>query len=152
MLSPLNGTGISGITLTTQRIQFRADGQQWLLLRPAVPTIWSGTITSHPGSSFFLPSVRSYSALNIDTPNQNFMAASPATDFNFTGSQFDGTNMNVNWYGINGVTYQMFSSSNLVNWVPYGSPFARQQCTPITNSASPDQRTADVFFRLGVSY
>ena len=35
-----------------------------------------------------------------------------------------GTNLVAGWFGLPGVTYQIYSSTNLVDWVPYGEPFA----------------------------
>jgi hypothetical protein len=29
----------------------------------------------------------------------------------------------MNWFGISGVTYQLYSSTNLVDWLPYGDAF-----------------------------
>jgi hypothetical protein len=33
------------------------------------------------------------------------------------------TNLMMNWFGISGVTYQLYSSTNLVDWLSYGDAF-----------------------------
>jgi hypothetical protein len=33
------------------------------------------------------------------------------------------TSMIMNWFGISGVTYQLYSSTNLMDWLPDGDPF-----------------------------
>jgi hypothetical protein len=38
-------------------------------------------------------------------------------------SGLQATNLMMNWFGISGVTYQLYSSTNLVDWLPYGDAF-----------------------------
>ncbi len=33
-----------------------------------------------------------------------------------------GTNLQMNWFGIPGVTYQLYYSTNLADWLPCGNP------------------------------
>jgi len=34
-----------------------------------------------------------------------------------------GTNLIAGWYGFLGVSYRLYSSMNLVDWLPHGEPF-----------------------------
>ena len=113
-----------------------------------VPPIWTGTITPS-GNNLIIPSLRSYSNLSSNAPAQNFLAISPS-DFNIAGGQFDGTNMSLTWYGINGVIYQPLYSSNLVNWIPYGPSYLGSNAPAML--ALPVTNGPQLFFRLGVNY
>jgi hypothetical protein len=81
---------------------------------------WAGTITPERGGRIFIPPSRNYTNVSNDLTNQNFVMATASTLALNTSQQ--GTNLNLSWYGINGVSYQILYSSNLVNWVPYGLP------------------------------
>ncbi len=142
-----NGVGVAGIGIQgSGGASATTDGSGLYSL--GVPLFWAGSV-SPVGGEFFLPNLRNYSVLSSNVSNQNFLVALPS-DFNFSGSQFDGTNANFSWYGINGVSYQPLYSSNLFNWVPYGLPIIGSNgpgmfAFPITNAPQG-------FFRLGVSY
>jgi hypothetical protein len=143
-----NGAPVAGITLQpTGLAAVTSDASGFYSV--TVPPIWSGSITPS-GNALFLPGSLSYSAVSANATNQNFLVALPSS-FNFTASQFDGTNSAIfNWYGINGLSYQPLCSSNLVDWAPYGSPIIGTNgpatfLVPVTNAPQ-------LFFRLSVSY
>ena len=97
--------------------------------------------------SIFVPSSRAYAGITSDQTSQYFLVAPPQT-FNFGSPQLQGTNLNLGWFGINGVTYQPQCSTNLVNWFPYGSA--------IIGTNGPVMLTLpfnapQMFFRLSVS-
>jgi hypothetical protein len=142
-----NGVGIAGVTLQPSGLGSVLTAGNGSYSVP-VPLIWNGTISPSSGG-FFLPSLRSYTNVSMDTAGQNFLMTTP-TAFNFGTSGFDGTNANFTWYGINGVSYQVYSSTDLVNWAPYGAPFIGANAL-ITNS-SPTTNSPQMFFRLGVGY
>jgi hypothetical protein len=113
-----------------------------------VPPSWVGTITPSRGTSMFIPASRSYHGVGTDLTNQDFILTPPSALM--LTQQPQGTNMNLYWFGINGVTYQMLCSSNLVNWQPYGVALVGtngpMSCTvPL----GPDPAK---FFRFGTSY
>lgn len=142
-----NGTPVSGVTLISSGIGgVNSDSNGCYAV--TVPPFWTGIITPTVGG-IILPASRSYSAISADAANQNFITVSPSA-FNLTGGQFDGTNVNLNWYGYSGATYQVQCSTNLVDWTPYGPPF------PGTNGpasfATPPTNAPQMYFRLGVSY
>ena len=142
-----NGAPVAGVTLQPSGLSSVTSGANGFY-SVTVPPIWSGSVTP-TGNAFFLPGSLTYSAVSADATNQNFLVALPSS-FNFTGSQFDGTNAGFTWNGINGVTYQAQWSSNMVDWAPYGPPILGTNgpamfVVPVTNA--PQQ-----FFRLSVSY
>jgi hypothetical protein len=142
-----NGAGVAGLPLQASGLPVvLTDSRGFYSV--TVPSPWTGTIAPE-GSIYFLPNARSYSDLAGNTTNQNFLLAS-GSDFNLSAGQFDGTNLSFNWYGISGVTYQTLSSSNLVDWVPYGPPIMGNNA-PLTLTVPPTN-APQLYFRLGVSY
>jgi len=117
-----------------------------------VPPFWSGTLG--PGAnSLSIPAIRTYSNLITDAPNQDFtVVPTTTTAFNLMGGQFDGTNLNFNYYGIYGVTYTLQCSTNLIDWVPYcaavqGSNAVNAISVPMLINNPPQ-----LYFRLNASY
>jgi hypothetical protein len=109
---------------------------------------WTGTTTPSKGSALFIPGMRSYADLTSDRTNQNFiMVTSSALALN---SQRQGAGLSLGWYGINGVSYQLLYSTDLVNWAPYGAPITgtNGQMTII----APIDNTPEKFFRFTTSY
>jgi hypothetical protein len=78
------------------------------------------TITPARGTSMFIPQSRVYASVSANLTNQNFVMVAPAS-LHLTQEQ-QGTNLNLRWFGINGVRYQPLSSTNLVDWQPYAGP------------------------------
>ncbi len=143
-----NGAPVAGISLQPSGLGVVLTDSNGFYSVP-VPIFWSGTVTP-TGSALFVPSSRSYANTSMDTTNQNYLAATSAADFNFSGGQFDGTNASFTWQGINGVIYQPYSSSNLMDWAPYGPPIIGTNgpamfLVPVSNATQ-------LFFRLSVSY
>jgi hypothetical protein len=84
-----------------------------------VPFGWSGTITPVRGTALFIPATRSYTNISGNLPNQNFLFTSPSSLT--LSAQRQGQNFYLTWYGLNGVTYQLLSSTDLVHWTQYGA-------------------------------
>jgi hypothetical protein len=146
-ITDTNGAGVAGLTLQASGLP-SATSDSGGFYSVTVPPAWSGTITPI-GSAFLLPRSRTYSSLSSNAPNQNFLAASP-TAFNLSGSQLNGTNVSLHWYGIKGVVYQPLYSTNLIVWLPYGPPVLGSDgpasFVPAATNMSP------MYFRLSVSY
>jgi hypothetical protein len=85
-----------------------------------VPPSWIGTITPSRGTSMFIPQSRSYTNVTTNLTSQDFIMVPPSA-LTLT-QELQGPNVNLSWYGINGVTYQPLYSTNLVDWVPYAGP------------------------------
>jgi len=83
-----------------------------------VPPGWTGTVVPVKGTSIFAPSFRAYSNISTNLANQNFILVN--TSALMLTIQGQGANLNLGWYGLNGVSYQVLCSSNLTDWAPYG--------------------------------
>lgn len=70
----------------------------------------------------FVPGSLSYTNLSGSISNQNYLAV--ATIAPAVASGRDGTNLFLKWTGLAGLTYQIFVSTDLVNWTPYAVPIA----------------------------
>ena len=82
---------------------------------------WSGTVVPSGNGLTFVPGSRVYTNMTASVSNQNYLAVTTIAPTMSSGLQ--GTNLMINWQGIPGVTYQLYSSTNLVDWLPYGAPF-----------------------------
>jgi hypothetical protein len=82
---------------------------------------WSGTVVPSGGGFVFVPGAQVYTNVTTSISNQNYLAVITIAPAMSTGLQAD--NLMMNWYGISGVTYQLYSSTNLVDWLPYGDAF-----------------------------
>jgi hypothetical protein len=79
----------------------------------------SFTVTPSLGALAFVPSSMSYANDSASISNQNYlMVPTAAPVLTATGN---ATNLVLNWQGIPAVSYQVYCSSNLVNWLPVGS-------------------------------
>jgi hypothetical protein len=79
---------------------------------------WVGTITPALGTNAFVPGYLSYTNVNASVGTQNFLMVTtiaPALT-----STLSASGLSLSWNGIPGVLYQPESSTNLVNWLPYG--------------------------------
>src|SRR4029077_13641143 len=113
-----------------------------------VPPSWVGTLTPSRGTSIFIPQSRSYTGVTTDLTNQSFVMAPPAA-LALT-QQRQGSNLNLGWYGINGVTYQPLWSTNMVDWQPYANPLTGTN-GPM-NCVVPVGDDPVMFFRFSSSY
>jgi hypothetical protein len=146
-ITNLSGQAMPGVPITASGSgPFNTDANGLYSL--TVSPVWTGAIQA-AGNPFALPTARVYPSLASDTPDQNFLLISPA-DLNMTSGEFDGTNVNFNWYGISGLSYQPCYSSNLVDWQPYG-PVMPGSNGPASLSW-PTTNAPQLFFRLSVTY
>ncbi len=82
---------------------------------------WSGTVVPSAGGFVFAPGLRAYTNTTTSISNQNYVAVITIAPAVSAGLQ--ATNLMMNWFGISGVTYQLYSSTNLADWLPYGDAF-----------------------------
>jgi hypothetical protein len=143
-----NGTAVAGLTLQPSglaSVMSDTNGSYSI----TVPPLWTGSVTPS-GSGVIVPSIRNYSNLASNPSSQDYAVTTSAA-FNLSGSQPSGMNtVNFNWYGLNGATYQLEMSSNLVDWAAYGPPYFGSN-TPVTVAVPKDQ-SPGLFFRLHVIY
>ena len=81
---------------------------------------WSGTVVPSGAGLIYIPGSLSYTNVITSISNQNYVAVTTIAPVVSSGLQ--ATNFMMNWFGIPGVTYQLYSSTNLVDWLPYGEP------------------------------
>lgn len=111
-----------------------------------------------PGSSFtvapaksglmFVPGWKSYTNMTTTLTNQNYLAVdtiAPPVTAAALGGEFV-----LGYYGYAGVSYQLFSSTNLVDWLPYGGTVTGSNAllqVPVPIEGKPLQ-----FFRVRANY
>ena len=142
----INGLALPGVNLTvtgSNPLTTDANGSYSLSVSP----VWAGVIQP-TGYLIVLPNQRNYSRLISDLPDQDFLAVSQ-TDLTLNSSQFDGTNVTFNWYGIGGLSYQSYYSPDLVEWLPYGQPIPGSNA-PVSISF-PATNAPQLFFRYSVT-
>lgn len=104
------------------------------------------TVTPSLGSLVFVPSSMSYNNATLSVSNQNYLAVN--TIASVLSASASGTNMTVSWQAIPGVSYQLLSSSNFVNWVPYGPVLMG---TNTLQTVIPTSLAPALFFRVSAS-
>jgi hypothetical protein len=80
------------------------------------------TVTPIKPGLMFAPGSRGYNNSAVSISNQNFVAVETIAASLTSG--FNNGSIDVSWYGMSGVNYQLLISSNLVNWVPIGGVLA----------------------------
>ena len=77
---------------------------------------WTGRVTPAKENWVFVPRSRSYNNLGTNAINQDFVMI--AAGVQAVAQVRAGSNLNLHWFGINGVTYQAMTSTNLSDWSP----------------------------------
>ncbi len=151
IVTDTNGVPVVGMTVQSSSLLFGVtDFNGFYFVN--VPISWSGTV-GPTANSFSTPATRSYSNLTTNAPNQDFVVVPiTTTTFNLAGGQFDGHNLNFNYYGINGVTYTLLCSTNLVDWVPYCAPVQGSNAVNAVSVPMLINNPQQLFFRLSASY
>jgi hypothetical protein len=112
-----NGLPVSGVLLQPDgglpAASTDTNGNYVLSLPPGL-TI---NVTPSKAGLMFVPSARGYGNLTADLTNENYLAVSTVAPA--LNTQVQTNNCILNWYGLNGVVYQPFYSTNLVDWLPY---------------------------------
>ena len=109
-----------------------------------VPPGWVGTVTPTLATNMFVPGVRIYTNVAESVTNENYlMVETIAPELTSVAA---GTNLWLNWSGIPGVSYQVWSSTNLADWYPWGDAILGTNGPMDMPLPSPDQPMQ--FFRL----
>jgi hypothetical protein len=113
-----------------------------------VPPGWTGTVTPTNGTSMFVPRFLSFVNVSTSLTNENFVMV--PTIAPLLSSTVSGGAFNLMWYGLSGVSYQAYWSTNLTDWQPLnglmpGSNSLMQLATPVNDQ--PFQ-----FFRIQASH
>ncbi len=114
-----------------------------------VPPSWAGTVTPSKGAALFIPASHTYTNVTANLINQDFILLN--SEALTLTSQKQGPNLVLTWYGINGVSYQLVYSSDLVNWLPFDSGLLLGTNGPMTLPLpiGPDKAK---FFRFSANY
>ena len=144
IVTDTHGVALSGIGLQSAdgsaTANTDANGYYALL----VPQGWSGAVGPCMAGCLFTPGQYTYSNVTQTMVNQNFVMVPPPFALSNAGT---GTGLNLGWFGTNGVNYQVLSSSNLVDWLPYGGPITGTN--GMINLPIPTTDAPQMFFRLG---
>lgn len=113
-----------------------------------VPPGWNGSVTPSFGTFVFVPGTINYTNITASQTNQNYLMVSTIAPT--LATSLTGTNLSLVWPAISGVTYQAYSSTNMVDWVPYGNTI------PGTNGTQQivlpvDATVPATFFRIGAA-
>jgi hypothetical protein len=79
------------------------------------------TITPIKPGYMFAPGSRTYAPNTGSISNENYLAVTTIAPGLI--AKYQTTNVLLNWIGIPGVTYQLYYSTNLANWLPYSDPY-----------------------------
>jgi hypothetical protein len=114
-----NGLPVAGVVLLASlgnvSTTTAADGTYQLSLVPYT----SFVVTPSFNGFVFVPAVRGYATTLTSVTNENYLMIDTIAPTITTGLQ--NTNLVIGWFGVAGVTYRVYSSTNLVDWLPYGS-------------------------------
>ncbi len=112
-----------------------------------VPPGWSGTVTPAKAQALFFPASRSYTNVNASLGAQDFLLVAPTAPA--LTAQAQGGNLQLGWQGASGPSYQLLSSTNLVDWAPCGPALVGTQGPMTTVVALGAERVK--FFRIVTS-
>jgi hypothetical protein len=118
-----NGAPVAGVTLqqtTDPLLSTMTDANG--AYRLGVDTGWSGTLTPAMAGFMFVPGSRAYSGVTGNISNEDYVRVKTIAPF-MAGS-LQGNNLALNWYGLAGVSYQTYYSTNLVDWQILAGPIA----------------------------
>jgi hypothetical protein len=138
-----NGAGVSGVALQASGgATATTDGSGFYFL--SVTNGWSGTVVPSLAGYLPVPASRNYTNLSGSIRSQDYLAVfyvDPAL-----AAQRSGANVSLGWNAQSNLTYQIYSSTNLLDWTPVdgaitGTNGAVQVLIPIGNEP-------EKFFRL----
>jgi hypothetical protein len=120
-VTDLNGQPIPGVVLQPDGgMSFATTDGSGRYALGFVPG-YSFNVTPSKTNLVFVPGFRSYSNVSESISNENYLAVS--TIAAALTAEIASTNLVLSWRGIPGVTYQLYSSTNLVDWLPCNDPF-----------------------------
>jgi hypothetical protein len=118
-ITDTNGEPVAGVLLQPSAglssTTTDANGKYALAFVPGT----SFTVTPLLGSLVFVPASLSYTNVFTSISNQNYVALSTLAPVLTAGG--NATNFVVGWQALAGVKYQIYNSTNLADWQPYGS-------------------------------
>ncbi len=142
-----NGSPVAGVLIQPAGLEGEmtdANGNYSI----GVPIGWKGTLTPSKGAEMFLPASLTETNVTNSLTGLNFEMV-PTIGPSLSAGLDNANQLAVNWMAFQGVTYQIYSSTNLVFWQPYGAPVVgsnglMQIPLPTTNAPA-------MYFRIGAS-
>jgi hypothetical protein len=129
VVTDASGNPVAGVLLqasTGSSAATGADGTYTLAFSPGT----TFTVTPSLGALVFAPPSISYTNLSAAITNQNYLAVSTiAPMLAAMPTPVNNTNFVLSWRGLPGITYQIYSSTDLATWQPCGIPIAGSNAT-----------------------
>ncbi len=142
-----NGLPVAGVLMQTSdgigSTTTAADGKYAISRVPYA----SFSVTPVMSGFMFIPGSRSYTSSLTNVTNADYLMVTSITP-TITSSLQD-TNLVIDWFGMPGVMYRLFSSTNLIDWFVYGVPIIGSNVVveiPVPVNSDPAR-----FFRLRAS-
>ncbi len=118
-ITDTNGNPVPGVTIQNtdgfSPTTTDANGNYALGFLPGSSFI----VTPSSGTLLFAPASISYTNLTASVTGQNYVAATTFTP-SVKAAMTDPANLSLSWNAVPGVNYQIYCSSDLTNWVPWG--------------------------------
>lgn len=86
----------------------------------AVPPGGVVTVTPSKSGLMFVPASRSYTDVTVPITNENYLAV--GTTLPTLTTEIQTNDLILSWYGLPGVSYQAYYSTDLAVWLPYDNP------------------------------
>jgi hypothetical protein len=124
-----------------------ADGNYALKVTPGtyIPPL---TISPMKNGLVFVPSFRAYTNIATSISNQYYIAFTTVAPT--VTSQLQPPNFSVSWFGLSGVSYQVYYSTDLLNWVLWNGVIAGTNGPAHVVVPAGNQKVG--FFRVGAVY
>lgn len=115
-----NGMPVAGVVIRPSGGLQPVSTDEYGRYELGVPPGWSGTVTPQFGSYMFVPGARSYTNLTASITGQDYVMTGSFAPY--LGAFMQDGALALQWDGIQGITYELWCSTNLTDWVPVGGP------------------------------
>jgi hypothetical protein len=138
-----NGSPVAGVVITSSGLTSAVtdvNGNYVLAFVPGTEFTVTPTLTNFS----VLPGSRSYTNLAASISGENYLVVTTIAPT--LSASLSGTNLNLTWFGLPTVMYQLHQSTNLVDWLPIGAPILGNNAVlqvPLPSSVDPQ-----MFFRM----
>jgi hypothetical protein len=116
-ITDTNGSPVAGVLLRQDNGPLTATSDANGAYILGVDPGWSGNVVPALDPLIFVPGARSYTNIMAAVANQDYLVVTSLAASLSSGLR--GTNFALDWFGVQGVTYQSQYSTNLVDWVTY---------------------------------
>jgi hypothetical protein len=138
-----NGSPVAGVVITSSGLApavTDVNGNYALAFVPGTEFTVTPTLTNFS----VLPGSRSYTNLAGSISGENYLVVTTIAPT--LSASLSGTNLNLAWFGLPTVTYQLHQSTNLVDWLPFGLPLLGNNA--ILQVTLPISEDPQMFFKM----